>query len=202
VPPGRRPAADCATGSRRRHQRQRRPRISLGDGAAARGHHAGDFRRIRRALHAQRGRLRDEARLIDQRIELTLRHVRADVEEQQQAADEKEGDDQEGGDEADEDIRQRQLAANPPQHALLSVDEDPVAEDERAGHQRDVAGGVDQLEQGPAAEGEPQREGDRLDQQAGGDRAAAERSRDPAAERRSTRRGTRQERWQGHLSLE
>ena len=184
-----------AASPRCRHERQRHSRVTQRDRPAAGGKDAGDLRRRFGALHAERRGLGDESRLIDERIDLAARHVGADVEEQQQPAQQKERDNQQRRHEADEDVGQGQLAPHPPQQLLLGVDEEAVAEDQRAGHQRDVAGGVDQLEHRPGAERQPQRVGDRFHQHARGDGAAAERAGDPAADQHASRRGIPNERW-------
>ena len=80
------------------------------------------------ALNLARGALREEARLVGERTQPALHEVGAEVVEQQESGKQEEGDDQQRRNEADEDIRQDQLAADAPEQTALRGDQQ--AEDE------------------------------------------------------------------------
>ena len=55
---------------------------------------------------------------IDKRLDPRLHQVRAHVEEEQQTAEQEENGDQQNRDEPDEDVRERQFAADTPEKTL------------------------------------------------------------------------------------
>jgi hypothetical protein len=69
--------------------------------------------------------------------------IGAEVGEQQKSAEQEEGHDQNGRDEADEDIRQDQLSAHPPQQPPLHDDEEPHEEVPGADRDRNPGDGID-----------------------------------------------------------
>ncbi len=71
-------------------------------------------------LDVERGRRGDRQRTVAERSKLVLHQIRAEVREQQQSAEQEERDDQDRRNEADEDVRDDQLAADAPQQPLLS----------------------------------------------------------------------------------
>ena len=106
----------CAASARRR---MRRAAISRRGRLLAPRQHFVKRDVVRGLLELDRGRLGEEARLVDERVDARLHQVRADVEEQQQPAQQKEHDDQQDRDEADEDVRERQLAPDTPEKTVL-----------------------------------------------------------------------------------
>src|SRR5215216_5267075 len=78
-------------------------------------------RRVARLLELDGGRLRQEPRLVNERIDARLHQIRAHVEEQEQAAEQEEDNDQQDRDEPDEDVGERELPAHAPEESLPHV---------------------------------------------------------------------------------
>ncbi len=149
----------------------------------------------RHPLELDGRRLREESRLIHERRDAALHQVRAHVEEEEQAAEEEEGDDEQRRHEADEDVGERELAADAPEQAALGADVHAVADRNQADQKADAADDIDPFQGGGQRIRDGVRGGDdQLDARAGEQRAAGERAGEPpprlvSARRRITRQG-------------
>src|SRR5690606_30083254 len=109
-------------------------------------------------------------------------HVGADVEKQQQPAEQEERDDEQRRHEADEDVGERQLTAHSPQQAALGADEQTPGQDAGTGKEAEPADGVDQAEDsGGRNTRQAERQRDALDEDAENERAASKRAEEPGA---------------------
>ena len=96
---------------------QRHERVSRLDAREAALERLEEGSRRRAGLQFRDRRLGQELRLIGQRSQTRLHQIGADVEEQEQACQQKERDHQQAGDDTDEDVGQDQLPAHAPQQA-------------------------------------------------------------------------------------
>src|SRR5262249_23347083 len=96
----------------------------------------------------ERRAMRNELRLVAERLQATLHEIRAEVVEQHEAAEQKERDDQDRRNKSNEDVRENQLSPYPPQQPALGDQEQPEDEIAGPGRNREPRGGVDNVECG------------------------------------------------------
>ena len=107
-----------------------------------------------------------KARLVVERADLGLHKIRAEVEKQQEHEQQEEDDDQDSGHEADEEIRQDQLAPHAPQQPLFRDREQPEQQCGGARGDREAGDGVDDADKGGGA---GRRQAKQRDEQLDGD---------------------------------
>jgi len=129
------------------------------------------------ALDLEHRPCRGEAHTIAERSDFVLHQIGAEVEEQKQRAQQEEHDDEDCRHEADEDVRQDQLAAHAPQQTASREKNQLDQEVDGAGGDRHAGDRIDDgHERRHAAAAEPHGEHQQLDGNADNDGASGQRA--------------------------